>query len=124
LLTEILCPLLKVASISNFNPVMQFRPCYKTLKNPTINLKRQNSRQKPFPAKNFIQINHTFAIGSKKLSISLRACIHVCNFCTHFNCVYGGGLIGAFVKNLAKNRGKTGIFAEGDVEIKVTGQQN
>jgi len=27
-------------------------------------------------------------------------------------------------KNRAKNRGETGIFAEGDVEIKGTGQQN
>jgi len=51
-IAEIFCPLLKAASV------------YKTLKNPTINLKGQNNRQKPFPAKNSIQINNTFAIGS------------------------------------------------------------
>jgi len=58
--------------------------------------------KKAFPAKTFIQINNTFAMGSKKLSIFLRACIQACNFCTHFNCVYGDGLIGAFANKITK----------------------
>jgi len=70
--------------------------------NPTISFKRQDNRQKAFPAKNFIQINSTFALGSKNLSIFLRTCIQACNFCTHFNCVDGDSLIGAFANKITK----------------------
>ena len=39
----------------------------------------QNKRQKAFPAKNIIQINNIYLLlGSKKLSIFLRACTQVC----------------------------------------------